>query len=318
LVTLTVQSFVPIRTNNYHLTKPIITITARQQQQQLHKQKLQPHSLQQLGQTSSQSSNRRRTSSTSFLSSTRSNHNERRKILLSRTGPYFKLDRNSGTIEFGATANLVTRLQQPPPSLQQLKSIDDNESEILNMVDLWLLDENRGLAMSIWDPKLMKDLGNNIYRLQIMTLQFVTITLAPWVDVKMETIMDTTSNKPKFIVQSIDFDPNIQILPGMRINADSLGIIIEVAGILRPGNDGTSVTGAMTFQTSGKLPPPLRLLPDVVLKAASDTINTTIVNFVVQSFQKGAKANYQQFLRHYREKKKIEREFPSKIDMPNI
>jgi hypothetical protein len=169
------------------------------------------------------------------------------------------------------------------------------------MIDLWLLDENRGLAMSIWDPKLMKDLGNNIYRLQIMTLQFVTITLAPWVDVQMRTTVVPANpvNRPEFIVQSIGFDPNIQILPGMKIDGNALGIVIEVAGVLRPGKDGTSVTGAIAFQTSGKLPPPLRLLPNAILKSASDTINTTIVNFAIQSFQKGAKINYQQFLKQY-------------------
>ena len=164
--------------------------------------------------------------------------------------------------------------------------------------------------MSIWDPKLMKDLGNHIYRLQIMTLQFVTITLAPWVDVQMVTTLNNNNNNknnnptPEFIVQSIGFDPNIQILPGMRINGNALGIVIEVAGVLRPGSDGTSVTGAIAFQTSGNLPPPLRILPDGILKAASDTINTTIVNFAIQSFQKGAKMNYLQFVQQYEKKQK--------------
>jgi Protein of unknown function (DUF1997) len=243
---------------------------------------------------------RRTTRSASALFATSSSTN--RKVLLSRTGPHFKVDRISGKIEFGATANLVTQL---PPSPEQPSTT--------NMIDLWLLDENRGLAMSIWDPKLMKDLGNNIYRLQIMTLQFVTITLAPWVDVQMVTTTtvptnDKQSQKPEFIVQSIGFDPNIQILPGMRINGNALGIVIDVAGVLRPGADGTSVTGAIAFQTSGNLPPPLRILPDAILKSASDTINTTIVNFAIQSFQKGAKMNYQQFVQQYEESNKKKRE----------
>ena len=258
--------------------------------------------------------------------SSKSSTEERRKVLLSRTGPHFKVDRIRGTIEFGATANLVTQLLSVPPPSQLSKedtaasTSTTTTTNSRNMIDLWLLDENRGLAMSIWDPKLMTDLGNDIYRLQIMTLQFVTITLAPWVDVQMKPIRTTTttarttdndsnnnnnpSQKPEFIVQSIGFDPNIQILPGMRINGNALGIVIEVAGVLRPGEDGTSVTGAIAFQTSGNLPPPLRLLPDAILKSASDTINTTIVKFAIQSFQKGAKMNFQQFIQQYELKKK--------------
>jgi hypothetical protein len=339
------MSLIPI--TNHHLTSHILSTNIQhrhqQQPQQIHLRISQLYHYHHHSTTQSSNDRRRTYRYTSPLSSSKSstgsnNYNERRKVLLSRTGPYFKLDRRTGTIEFGATANLVTQLQKQPlyQEIATPSSEDDdhdttttttttttNDKNLRNMIDTWLLDENRGLAMSIWDPKLMKDLGNNIYRLQIMTLQFVTITLAPWVNVKMETITTHINNnsdnndnninsKPTFIVQSIDFDPNIQILPGMRINADSLGIVIEVAGILRSGNDGTSVTGVMTFQTSGTLPPPLRLLPDIVLKTASDTINTTIVNFVIQSFQNGAKTNYQQFLRQYKERKQKESELSSK------
>ena len=102
---------------------------------------------------------------------------------------------------------------------------------------------------------------------------------------------------PVFSLQSVNFDPNIQVLPGLRISADSLGIIIEVVGELRPTKDGKGVVGDIAFQTSGELPPPMRLLPEPALKAASDTINKTIVNFAIQSFQKGATAKYREFLR---------------------
>ena len=214
----------------------------------------------------------------------------RRKALLSRTGPHFKLERMSGSIEFGATANLVTQLEGIV--------IDGNKAAAApptsESIAAWLEDE-RGLALSIWDPKLTKDLGNSVYRLQIMTLQFVTLMLAPWVDVQMKTVM-SEQQQPVFTLQSVSFDPNIQILPGMRINADALGIVIEVAGLLQQSADGRSVTGGIAFQTTGNLPPPMRLLPDQVLKATSDTINNTVVNFAVQSFQKGAKANFKEFL----------------------
>ena len=206
----------------------------------------------------------------------------RRKELLARKGPFFLLERMKGTIEFGATANLVTQL--------------DNKASAKDDITLWLQDE-RGLALSIWDKKLIKEMGDSVYRLQIMPLRFVTMSMQPWVDVRMITTIDPATQEPIFTVQSINFDPNIEIMPGMRINAATLGVLIEVAGELRPSATGKGVTGCIAFQTKGKLLPPLRLLPEPALKAASDTINQTIVNFVVQNFQKGATEMYQDFQR---------------------
>jgi hypothetical protein len=206
--------------------------------------------------------------------------NTRRQELLSRNGPHFRLDRFRGKVEFGATAKLVT----------ELGSGANNES-----ISTWLRDE-RGLAQSIWDPSLIKDLGNSIYRLQVMKLQFVTLQLAPWVDVEMSTIQGI-DDSPVFVLQSVGFDPNIEVLPGMRVSADALGILIEVSGELRASPDGRGVAGGVAFQTSGELPPPMRVLPEAALKAASDAINQTIVRFAVQSFQKGATANFKAFLR---------------------
>lgn len=229
----------------------------------------------------------------------------RRQTLLSRKGSHFKLDRFSGTIEFGAAANLVTQLDVVPVARVTTEIADSIDFE--RSIDDWLQDE-RSLAMSIWDPKLTKEMGNSVYRLQVMSLQFVTLQLAPWVDVQMKTVLsrsDRTENsnqqfqqhhhqQPVFTLQSVAFDPNVQVLPGLRISADALGIVIEVAGQMR--RSGSGVTGTIAFQTTGKLPPPLRILPEPALKAASDAINGTIVKFAVRSFQSGAQKNYKEFL----------------------
>lgn len=203
---------------------------------------------------------------------------ERRTILLNRNGPYFKLDRFSGRVEFGSTANLVTQLSQTPNK---------------ELISGWLSDERR-VALSIWDPQLITELGKSVYQLQVMQLQFVTITLAPTVDVKMWTTVDS-SDLPSFSLQSISFDPNLQILPGIGVNADSLGIVIEVVGDLRPTQDGMGVTGKIAFESGGELPPPMRLLPEPALKAASDTICDTVTQFAIQSFQQGAIAKYKEY-----------------------
>lgn len=201
----------------------------------------------------------------------------RRKEMLSRRGPHFRLDRSTGRIEFGSTANLVTELDDEPN---------------LELISEWLKDE-RGLAMSIWDEDLIENRGGSVYRLNVMELQFVTLKLTPWVDMEMKTLMGT-NGLPVFCLQSVNFDPNIELLPGMKFTAESLGITIEVSGQLRPTSSGKGVVGAIAFQTTGNLPPPLRLLPDAALKKASDTINETVVSFAAKSFQKGAREKYRQ------------------------
>jgi hypothetical protein len=96
----------------------------------------------------------------------------RRQELLSRSGPYFQLNRRTGDVGFGATAQLATKLQQLNDDSDGLNNPDD--------ISKWLSDsDGRGLALSIWDPDLITDLGNSVYRLQTMDLQFVTIKLSP-------------------------------------------------------------------------------------------------------------------------------------------
>merc|ERR1712127_560786 len=120
---------------------------------------------------------------------------------------------------------------------------------------------------------------------------FVTIQLSPHVDLKM-----WTDEKGTFNLESVGFDPNIQILPGVGVSADSLAILIDVVGELYPSKDGRAVEGKIGFVTSGELSPPMRLIPQAALKASLGTINKTITNFAVSSFQSGARTEFRQFL----------------------
>jgi hypothetical protein len=132
-----------------------------------------------------------------------------------------------------------------------------------------------------------------------MTLGFLTLQVAPWVDVEMKTRVGTSQtgvSQPVFCLQSIAFDPNVQILPGMKVTAESFGIVIEVSGQLRPAENARGVQGAIAFQTTGTLSPPMRLLPAPVLQAAASAINSRIVEFATSSFQKGARKQYREFV----------------------
>jgi hypothetical protein len=215
----------------------------------------------------------------------------RRKELLQRDGPYFNLDKASGRIEFGAATKLVTDLSKSPGV--------DRAS-----IEEWLGDsDGKGLALSIWDENLMTVLPNSVYRLQTMPLNFVTLELQPSVDLQMWT-QPAGKNRagrqlpPIFKLNSVAFETNLRLLPGMGIiSSEALGIFIEVAGDLRPSEDGKGVTGTISFQTRGLLPPPLRILPQSALKLAANTINDTIVQFAVASFEKGAIQKYDEFMK---------------------
>lgn len=208
-----------------------------------------------------------------------------RETILKRNGRYFKVDRFSGKILFGTTIQLSTRLQTP--ELLRSKA----------PIHQWLLSPKE-VAMSIWEPSMISELKAypDSYRLELMTLQFVTIQLAPTVDTRMWTEM-TPASYPVFKLQSFQFDPNIQIFPGVGVSAKDLGIEITVVGELGPNLDQSGVMGKIGFVSGGILPPPLRMLPDFVLEAAADTISQTIANFAVSNFQQGVQSRYREFIR---------------------
>jgi len=104
--------------------------------------------------------------------------------------------------------------------------------------------------------------------------------------------------RPLFQIQSIDFDPNIRLLPGLpNVSPASLGVEIEVVGELRPSTDGRGVTGRIGFCSGGKLPPPMRLLPSGVLRGAGRVICDTVSRFVLREFEKGAVGNFREYCR---------------------
>jgi hypothetical protein len=257
-----------------------------------------------------------RSSRSSLLSASppQSTTEERRRELLTRKGPHFRLDRSSGRIEFGATAHLVTTLissSSLSPSSNPVLSQEQSQSESFALIHDWLQDAP-SLARSIWDPAMTEELDEHIFRFQIMSLQFVNLQLAPSVDLQMKTLLGTQSKQPIFSLQSVDFEPNIQVLgmPGIQVTAESLGIDIEVSGQMKATKDGNGVVGAIAFQTTGVLPPPMRLLPEQILQAASDAINQLVVDFAVANFQKGAKKNFEDFQRKKQATKKRQVEQP--------
>jgi hypothetical protein len=209
-----------------------------------------------------------------------------RDTILGRDGEHFTLDRIDGKVEFGSTVDLVTPFRT------------DGLEPNAESVGLWLSDSRR-VAGGLWDEDLLTDLGQCTYRLGLMPLKFVTIELAPTVDVKMWTegtaVTGAADAMPTFRLHSIGFEPNVTLLPGVGLDAKSLGIEIEVCGELRPTADGKGCEGAIGFVSRGKLPPALRVLPNSVISAAGATISKTVKDFAVTNFQAGAVKQYRAF-----------------------
>ena len=213
----------------------------------------------------------------------------KRANILNRGESFFELDKTDGTIEFGSTARLVTTLEKNPAA----KSV----------ISKWLSKEDR-VAASIWDPNLIQSHGDKRYTLEVQSVKFVTISLAPKVTVSMWTERRNSHEEDDilFRIESISFDPNIQLLllPGMpststTITAQDLGIHIEVVGELGVSKEGTGLSGTIGFKTQGTLPKLMRVLPESILQNAVDGINKQIVNFAISNFQRGATMEYSKY-----------------------
>ena len=192
-------------------------------------------------------------------------------------------------IEFGCTAELATPLRGSSGG----------------SICRWLSDDRR-VASSIWREDLTTDLDEDgTYRLSLMSLNFSFLELKPTVDIKMWTDVESRTrpsgsvvNIPVFRLHSVGFDPNVSLPPGLgTVSADSLGIDIEVAGELRPAPNGRGLKGRIGFVTRGNLTPPMKILPEGVLRAAGSTVCRTVKDFAVRSFVDGATAQCESFRR---------------------
>mmetsp|Transcript_5141 Transcript_5141/g.7547 ORF Transcript_5141/g.7547 Transcript_5141/m.7547 type:complete len:268 (+) Transcript_5141:46-849(+) len=195
-----------------------------------------------------------------------------RAKILDRRGAHFELSPFTGKIEFGNTAVVDTPL----------------DGASAGSVSRWLSDTT-AVANAMWEDKTR--LSDGVWRLNVADIQFITIGLAPTVDLAVYADREGT-----FHVQSVAFDPNVKVL-GVGMDARQLDIDIKVCGELTPSRDGSGLTGRIGFQTAGNLPPPMRLLPPPIMQQASAVINGQIMKLAKQSFQKGVRLEFRKFLK---------------------
>ena len=179
---------------------------------------------------------------------------------------------------------------------------DDNRAEFA--LKLFIEDEESDSDSEEEDPDGALDLGTlreiSILRaLRCDNSHPNVVDVKMWLDVESRTRPSgAVVNISVFRLHSVGFDPNVSLPPGLgTVSADSLGIDIEVAGELRPAPNGRGLKGRIGFVTRGNLTPPMKILPEGVLRAAGSTVCRTVKDFAVRSFVDGATAKYKSFRR---------------------
>ncbi|GMI57319.1 hypothetical protein ScalyP_jg1875 [Parmales sp. scaly parma] len=214
--------------------------------------------------------------------------------ILRRTGFHLDLSDDKKKIEFGSTVTLTSRINQ-------INKVDESKSLAQ------FISNPRRVASLIWDPLMIEkidrppgDTSNSVYyRLKLMKLYFVMITLQPHVDMKMMT-KTSSSGSPKFMMESVAYEPNFNylILAGSKepITAESLSLKIKVVGVMKEdGSDDELLQGIVGFLVSGNLPRVLRIVPRLALGKVCKVICNTIVNKLSGSFETTAQEEYMKF-----------------------
>mmetsp|Transcript_25011 Transcript_25011/g.51996 ORF Transcript_25011/g.51996 Transcript_25011/m.51996 type:complete len:295 (-) Transcript_25011:134-1018(-) len=221
----------------------------------------------------------------------------RRKELFSKKEAFFSLNRRTGRIEFGAPVPLET------------SNLPTTTSSSSDLISSWIRDSD-AFGMSMWQESHLTKLEQDVFRLGLLTLQFVNLKFEPWVDVRVKTVKDSKGS-PVFTLQSIGYNPNpkeISFIPGMPASltlddvVKNLDIGVEVVGQIRGTSNGAR--GRMVYVVTGKLPSALLLFPDPLLRGAGDTISKEVVEFAQKSFRTGTSAKFPEYQKKYEEQQK--------------
>jgi len=219
--------------------------------------------------------------------------NQSSKVSVSKTNKnYSSFDRFSGDVQFGHVEKVNIELPASPSA---------------DSISSWLKQEDR-IAYAIWDKDRLTTLSaeEKLYKLRLITLQFLTFELQPDVDVLMWSEYDENDDTSEvvFYFESVGFEPNFNygLTSSSRKTKNTKGqslpmqMKIDVAGEMRVSSDGKGLEGTFGFTTTGKLPAPLRVTPRSALYAAGSAISNKIADFAIQSFNEGTKREFADYL----------------------
>eukprot|EP00594_Rhizosolenia_setigera_P012536 CAMPEP_0178964964 /NCGR_PEP_ID=MMETSP0789-20121207/15991_1 /TAXON_ID=3005 /ORGANISM="Rhizosolenia setigera, Strain CCMP 1694" /LENGTH=300 /DNA_ID=CAMNT_0020649841 /DNA_START=294 /DNA_END=1196 /DNA_ORIENTATION=- len=225
--------------------------------------------------------------------------NQSSKVSVSKTNKnYSSFDRFSGDVQFGHVEKVNIELPTSPSA---------------DSISSWLKQEDR-IACAIWDKDRLTTLSaeTKLYKLRLITLQFLTFELQPDVDVLMWSEYDENDDTSEvvFYFESVGFEPNFiyGLTSSSRKTKNTKGqslpmqMKIDVAGEMRVSFDGKGLEGTFGFTTTGKLPAPLRVTPRSALYAAGSAISNKIADFAIQSFNEGTKREFENYLQEEQKK----------------
>ena len=203
-----------------------------------------------------------------------------RRSLLSNPGHRFSL--KSPSVSFGTTATLKTPLLSPDSPADRL------------FVNNFLSSASR-VTNAIWDPSLASRVNSTTVDLQLLDLNFLTLSLSPTVTVDARIRQDADTGDNIYELTSLSFAPNLRVLPGLGVTSAPSSLQIDCVGQLRPSRDGRSIFGAIAFEIEGNLGSALMLVPRSVMEKAARTLTEKVLAFAEANFVKGVEREVKRF-----------------------
>ena len=139
------------------------------------------------------------------------------------------------------------------------------------------------IVSAAWDPNMVQDLEDGVFRLTQEPVNFAGSELAISVDVAVVQKGSAMKLDSKDISCVITFNRRPQRLP----------VDISLDGRLLPqSSDPSRIQGSFDFTIKGKLVGPLLLLPDPALSAATGLVSLGIIRYAQNRFVNGVKSDF--------------------------
>ena len=166
---------------------------------------------------------------------------------------------------------------------QTLKMVVPNE---VIPIEHYLRQPHR-LVRAITDPRRIQQLTPSHFRLQLRPLQFMMLRLEPTVDLQVWTEAEGTLH-----LRSLDCE-----IRGAQFLQQSFAL--ELAGILSPHRQEstTDLQGKADLKIQVDVPPPLKLLPDLVLEQSGRAFLNGILLTIKYRLERQLLQNYQRWVK---------------------
>ncbi|KAF3889006.1 MULTISPECIES: DUF1997 domain-containing protein [Nostocales] len=141
------------------------------------------------------------------------------------------------------------------------------------------------LVRALFDPNRIQQLSEEVFRLKLRPLSFMTLSIQPTVDLKV-----TAESNGTICVRSV----GCEILGIEYINQR---FSLNLKGYLAPEqlNTGTYLQGRADLEVQVELPPPFSFTPKAILEATGNGLLKSVLLTIKQRLQYQLLADYRQW-----------------------